>query len=253
MGITLIFRDACRFAMILSTILLLLPSEAYTEQDTGYLYVTSQPKHAMIYVDSVYTSSRTPTSKLLNFKSGAYGLSLTKQGYNIYEDRITIKQGTVLEVDVAFAKIGSAGVSKLVSERYVEAYITVRSTPSDADVYLDDELIGKTPVHNHRIQAGEPKDRNLRIVKADHSPHEETVSWITIRNGIKLLVSANLEPIEKTVTATPKATTQPTEKKPKKERFVMTTQVMVLLIALIVVVAILTIRVIIRLRRRSDV
>ena len=252
MGIRLVFRDACRFAMVLSIILLLLPSEARAEQDAGYLHVTSQPEYAMIYVDSAYTSSRTPTSKLLKFEPGVYRLSLTKQGYNIYEDRMTIKPGMVLEVDIALTKIDSGGVSKLVSERYVEAYITVKSTPSGADVYLDDELIGKTPVKDHRIQAGEPKDRNLRITKIGHKPHEETVSWIAIRDRIKVHVSANLEPVEKTVTATPKAKIQPKEK-PKKKRFIMTTQVMVLLVVLIVVIAILTTRVIIRLRRRSNI
>ena len=248
MGIRLVFRDACGFAMILSIILSFLPSEARAEQGTGYLHVTSQPEHSMIYVDGAYTSSRTPTSKLLNFESGVYMLSLTKQGYNIYEDRMTIKPGMVLEVDIALTKIDSGGVSKLVSERYVEAYITVKSTPSGADVYLDDELIGKTPVKDHRIQAGEPKDRNLRIVKADHKPHERTVSWIAIRDRIKINVSTNLEPVEQAATATPKSKIQP-----KKKRFIMSTEVMVLLVVLIVAVAILTTRAIIRLRRRSDV
>jgi len=248
MNIRSVFSDAHRFVILLSIILLFLPSEARAEQDSGYLHVTSQPTNAMIYVDGAYTSSRTPTSKLLKFEPGVYGLALTKRGYNMYEDRMTIKPGTVLEVDVALTKIGSEGVSKLVSERYVEAYITVKSTPSGADVYLDDELIGKTPVKDHKIQAGEPKDRNLRITRTGHKPHAETVSWVAMRDGIKIHVSKNLEPVEQTVAATPRAKIQP-----KKKRFIVNNQVIAFSIFLIVVVAILTIRVIIRLRRRSNV
>ena len=246
MSVRLIRRHIYGFAAIFPIALFVLASGAHAQQGAGYLNVASQPENAMIYVNSQYTNSRTPTSTLLSFEPGVYRISLTKPGYNIYEDRMTIRPGEILEIHIVLAKGDSEGLSKLASERYVEAYINVKSAPSGADVYLDDKLIGKTPVKDYEIPVGDPKDRNLRLVRAGYKPHEETIDWIAIRDRVKIHVSAELKPVEQIVAKTPGPKAMQ-----KKKRFTMNTQVIVLLAMLAVAVAILAIRIVIRIRQRN--
>jgi hypothetical protein len=214
----------------------------------------------MIYVDSKFTSSRTPTPKLLSIKPGIHRLALTKPGYKMYEDRITIEPGKVLELDVLLTKTDSEGLSRLAREQYIEVYLTVESTPSGADVYLDDEHIGRTPVRGHAIQLGEPKDRELRIAKTGYTPHEETVGWIAIRDRIKIQISTDLKPVTepkqvKQANTKPEAKSKPEPKisplSQERERFAINNQVIAFSILLLVIVAILVVRVVIRLRQRS--
>jgi hypothetical protein len=84
----------------------------------------------------------------------------------------------------------------------------------------------------------------LKIIKTDHEPHEETISWIAIRDRVKIYVSAKLEPLEQSVDAAPPAKPQ------RAKRFTINTQVIALSIVLIVMIAILATRIVIRLRQR---
>lgn len=260
MSVELISRNTC--IIILLAALLLLALGAYAEQDGGYLYVTTQPESAMIYIDSNYSNIRTPTAKLMNLDPGVYRLALVKHGYNLYEDKITIVQGEVLEINILLTSTDSEQTSRILSKQYVEVYVTVKSTPPGADVYLDDKLIGKTPVKDHKIQTEEPKDRKLKIIKSGYKPYEETMGWTAIKDRVKLHISVELKPTAETAAKTPATELKPAKQsakktsmalKPlkKKKRFTVNTQVIVLVAMLIVAVAILVTRVILRLRRQK--
>jgi hypothetical protein len=137
----------------------------------------------------------TPISKLLDVEPGEHKMELSRQGYKLYDEKITIRRGQVLEIDVILATLDSGADAKS-TKRYVEAYLTVRSEPSGADVYLDDERIGRTPIADHKVEPVEQQDRKLRIAKSGYKPHEETTKWIDISDKIKIHVSVELDPME---------------------------------------------------------
>ena len=225
--------------------LLLLASEVHTAQDIGYLWVISQPEYALVYLDAQHIDT-TPMSKWIDVEPGQYTIALAKGEHKLYEDEIIVEPGKGLRISVSLAKLDSGEPSKLTSKRYIEAYITVRSNPSGADVYLDDKLIGRTHIIDHEIQPGEPVDRKLRIVKPGYKPHEGTVKWTDIRDRIKIHFSFELEPLKQVVdAASPIKSRSP-------RRFVINTQAIVLFIFLLLVIAILAIRMIIRFRRRVE-
>jgi hypothetical protein len=241
MDVRLIYPTMLTFIVAL----VLSASAAQAQQDMGYLWVTSQPQYALIYLDSNYTNLRTPTSELLSVKPGRHRVELVNQGYKLYQSFVTIEQGRILELNVIFAETDSVAASRLASERYVEVYLTVRSRPPDADVYLDDELIGKTPLMSHAIQPGDPKDRVLKITKPEYKPHMETISWIAIRDRVKISVSVELSPEEKAVSKPP-----PVESR-KSKKFTINNQFIALFAMLVIMIAILAARTVIRLRRRT--
>jgi len=231
--------------LILLTTLLLSASAAQAQQDMGYLWVTSQPEYALIYLDGNYTNLRTPITKLLSVKPGRHRVELVNQGYKLYQGFVTIEQGRILELNVIFAETDFVGASRLASVRYVEVYLTVRSRPPDADVYLDDKLMGKTPLMSHAIQPGDPKDRVLKITKPEYKPYMETISWIAIRDRIKISVSVELNPEEKAVSKPP-----PVESR-KSKKFTINKQFIAVLVVLVIMIAILAARTVTRLRRRT--
>lgn len=231
--------------LILLTISLLSASAAQAQQDMGYLWVTSQPQYALIYLDGRYTNFRTPSTEFLSLEPGKHRIELVNQGYKLYQGFITIEQGRVLEINIVFAKTDSAGSTKPTSARYVEVYLTVRSRPPGASVYLDEELIGETPLMSHAIQPGEPKDRVLKITKPEYKPYVETISWIAIRDRVKISVSVELSPEEKAVSKLP-----PVESR-RSKKFTINNQFIALLAVLVIMIAILVARTITRLRRRT--
>jgi TolB-like protein len=51
--------------------------------------------------------------------------------------------------------------------------ITVTSQPDNSEVYIDNRLIGKTPIKLYEIMAGE---HQLKVQKSGYAPHEEKIS-----------------------------------------------------------------------------
>ena len=261
MDTSLISRKTCpliAFLLISSFFLILLDGTLYAQQGKGHLHVTSQPSQAMIYIDSEFTNSRTPPQKLIELEPGDYRLGVVKNGYKLFEDKINIRTGEVLEINIILSKADSEEQSRLGSEQYIESYLSVRSTPSGADVYLDNERIGITPVKDYKILPSEPRNKNLKITASDHKPYEDVIEWSTIKERVKIHVSAKLEQeiIEPETKAKPETKTKAKPRKDplskKKKRFAMNTNVIVFVALLIVVIAVLVFRIVIRLRQRSD-
>jgi len=234
-----LFRSVCLFILSPLAALPVLASEGPTVQDMGYLWVTSQPKYAQVYLDSKSVAA-TPISRLLELEPGQYEIALSGQGHKLYQEMIVIRRGQVLEINVILARLDSGATAES-TQRYVEAYLTIRSEPSGADVYLDDERIGRTPITDHKVEPGEQQDRRLRVVKSEYKAYEK---WIDVGDRIKLHESIELEPLKQVVDTTTRA-------KPRSRvRFTINTHVIILFILASVMIAILAARVIIRLRRR---
>lgn len=237
-----------RLVLVMLLSLLFLASEASDENGAGYLGVKSQPPRALVYLDGNFVNAFTPTLQLLSLEAGKYRVELARQGYKLYQDEVVIEPGKVLELDAILARVDSVELSRTASKRYIEVYITIISDPSGADVYLDGELIGKTPTRDFGIEAAEEEeqlDRKIKIVKSGYKPYEEILSWAAIRDRVKIYVSPELEPEKKA--ASPSSPPEP--KKPG--RFTINPQVIILSIILLVLIAVFAARTIIRRNQRT--
>jgi hypothetical protein len=233
-----LFRNARLFMLFPLLILLLLASEVHAIGDTGYLSVTSEPELALVYLNARYIGT-TPVLREPE-EQGQYRIDVSKRGCKLHQERIVIKRGQILEIRFLLAKEDSE-TSAESTKRYVEAYIEVGSEPSGADVYLDDKLIGKTPVKNYPIiaQAGEAKDRKLKLTKSGYKTYEGPIKSEDIKDVIRLRVPVKLTPL---VSAIPPVSPQ------RDRRLIVDTRVIIIFTALLVVIAILITRIVIKLR-----
>jgi hypothetical protein len=172
-------------------------------------------------------------------------INISKNGYNLYEEWITVERGRAIEIYVELSEIGSEKEAKS-TKVMIENYLTVKSDPAYADAYLDNQFIGKTPVLDYRIlaESEEVKDKILKITKPDYRPYEQTIKGTDLRNGIKLHVS--------TIKLLPDLT-KPTAtvNKPDK-RFIVTTPMIVLVVLLTAILAIWVVTILIRRRGSSS-
>ena len=154
--------------LMLTAILLLLVSTTvvFTQEYTGYIYVESEPSGADVYLDGDYVGT---TSIELPVYPGEHEIKCAKSGYNDYYDDMRVEAGETTYVWCELEPIPEE-----------EGYIKVESEPSGADVYLDWEYVGTTPIEllvspgeheikcaksgyndyydDMRVEAGETKD-----------------------------------------------------------------------------------------------
>lgn len=105
----------------------------------GILSIYSAPDQAEVFLNGQKVGFTPYTDQLI---AGEYQLMLTKDLYHPYSGTFTLEEGETKELPLINLK-----------PRF--GYIEVASTPSGADVYLDDKLIGKTPVARREIESGE--------------------------------------------------------------------------------------------------
>ncbi len=106
------------------------------------LLVRSEPPGARVQVDGVPAEGRTPTLvPIAREKGGSHRVTLTRDGYEPWEGKAVLPakaRATVLK-------------ARLVPKRY---RLRVRSRPRGAQVLLDGEEVGTTPVAVPRVAAG---------------------------------------------------------------------------------------------------
>jgi|GEM_PF-3180802 len=129
----------------------------------GYLFISSTPEGAAIYLNNVFKSftEKLDPGKKINYiklTPGKYKLILTKDGYYREDGEITIEKGKKLNLHYSLSIIPKniSKAEKKESERpkptpgtkKVNEYgiARIESEPSDALVYLNDVYIGDTPI-----------------------------------------------------------------------------------------------------------
>ncbi len=101
----------------------------------------------------------------------------------------TTEVGTSLSIKRDGSYLLASGGSNLYIFRPKTGNINIFSTPSDADVYIDNELIGKTPIQNYVIDAGK---HTIKIAKEDYEDYTE---MIEVNIGQTKTVQATLMPL----------------------------------------------------------
>ncbi len=110
-----------------------------TTPKVGYININSNPPYAKVYVNDEY-KGLTPLK--LELKSGTYKLKLEKENYLSFTDQVQIKENVTIEKTYSLFLINLNGK------------LTVYSFPEDAEVYLNGEFIGYTPINKKEIKPG---------------------------------------------------------------------------------------------------
>jgi hypothetical protein len=149
---------------------------------TGWIYISSSPGGAAATVDGS-SVGQTPTSgslKLNTVPVGDHTVSLKLDGYKLYSTRTSVSSNTVSEVSAVLEpEAASSGKGSL----------SVSSNPSGANIFLDNNFIGISPLTANEIAAGS----HLVTFRMDGYEDYSTNAQVTA--GTTSSVSAALLPV----------------------------------------------------------
>jgi len=178
----------------------------------GALQVTSTPS-ATVYLNDKKIGD-TPICKCEAedlIKTGEYTIKLIPLNGDLkpFEEEITINKSTLAVVDKEFSE-GAQGSSSIISLSSIpnkkDTELLVVSLPSGANVFLDNNTVGTTPLTLKDLAVS---DHNLSITKDGYK--DKSIGIKTIQ-GYKLiaLISLGVSPIVSSPSAEPQTTTSPT-------------------------------------------
>jgi hypothetical protein len=138
----------------------------------GLLRVTVGVPGAEIFVDG---KKLDPEKPAIEVSTGEHFVVVTKEGYAKYEEKIKVAEGKDKNITVELKAIGG---------------LRFLSTPSGAEVILNSKPIGRTPMVNEAIAAGE---HVVTLRMEGYYDHEEPV---TVEGGELKVVRATLQTID---------------------------------------------------------
>lgn len=154
---------------------------------TGWVYVSSSPGGASVTLDGA-NYGQTPGSgslKLNTIAIGEHTVTLTLAGYQPYSTRVTVYANTVSEVSAILQPSGpKAGVGE----------VSVTSTPAGANVFIDNNFVGITPLTLKAIPTG---THAIMVRLAGYQDYEITTE---VNAGATSTVVAGLSPATPTTT-----------------------------------------------------
>jgi hypothetical protein len=146
----------------------------------GSITVISSPSRAYVYIDSNYRGL-TPLT-LTDVSPGSHGIELDLSGYYDWKSTVYVNSGQSQTV--------SATLSPLASKT---GWILASSSPTDANVYVDSVLKGKTPASGELTVSGVPAgNHDIRFELAGYQQYSTTVN---VGGDSYSHVSASLIPV----------------------------------------------------------
>ncbi|MCL0088559.1 PEGA domain-containing protein, partial [Dehalococcoidia bacterium] len=142
----------------------------------GSLSITSEPPGAEVYLDDDFRG-RTPLT-LEELVPGSYELKLTLEGREEWDKTVLVRAGEITSVMAELTALPPATGS-----------LSITSEPSGAEVYLDDDFRGRTPLTLEEIAPG---SYELKVILKGYEEWDKTV---TVRPGEITSVLAQLEPL----------------------------------------------------------
>ncbi|MCH8327662.1 MAG: PEGA domain-containing protein, partial [Candidatus Marinimicrobia bacterium] len=141
----------------------------------GNLEINSIPAGAEVYLDGAYvgTTAATQPVKMTNLIEGRYEIKVMAGGYMEWLDNIEVSPKMTQKLNIPLiARPGS---------------MTISSEPTDAEVYLDNKLVGQTPITLKEVAEGE---HDLRITK---ETYKEWTRKVLVRSFQPTDVKVTLE------------------------------------------------------------
>jgi hypothetical protein len=156
----------------------------------GWIYVSSSPGGASVTLDgnAVGQTPNTGSLKLNNVAAGEHTVGLSLAGYSPYSARTSVSPNTVSEVSAILqpgAPVSGTGA------------LDVTSTPAGANVLIDNQFMGITPLNLYAVATG---THTVTIQMAGYTDYMTTTP---VNAGATSTVSAALVPA-----------TAPTQKSP---------------------------------------
>lgn len=120
---------------------------AIPSSTTGWIYLTSSPAGATVYLDGTLSgqTAQNGVLKIDNIRAGDHTIRVEKAGYQPFTATVTVQVNTVSDV---VATLVSASVPATTGT------LSVSSTPAGASVFIDNALKGVTPISLTDISAG---------------------------------------------------------------------------------------------------
>ncbi len=153
----------------------LIPTPAGT---TGDIAVSSSPTSAAIYLDGVYrgtTASGNPID-ITGIAPGTHTITLKLSGYSDYVTGIQVNAGRTTTVSATLAPVGSRSTGS----------VSITSSPSGADIYLDNQYLGITPLTQSGVAPGSHQ------VRLALTGYQDWSNQIQVTAGQNTPVSAGL-------------------------------------------------------------
>ena len=131
----------------------------------GKLVLDSTPSYTKVYLNDIYKGTTPLTIDKL--KPGNYQLKLSKDGY----------QDWIKKVTLVTSKTNTLSVSLIAKPKPAPVYgeLSIESTPSDAQVFLNDKAKGTTPLTVDNL---EPGTYQLKLTKEGYQNWQQEITII---------------------------------------------------------------------------
>ncbi len=129
------------------------------------LSIRSKPDSANVYINNVLYG-KTPI-ELLNIDAGFKKIKLVKDSSKIWTANVFLKKDSSIQIYAVLD--GNYGL------------LTLRSDPLGADVYVNDTLIGKTPLDKYKIKSG------INFVKIEKENYLTWEKFIAVTPRLKMI------------------------------------------------------------------
>jgi hypothetical protein len=165
-----------------------LPPRATSAVETGRLLVRSTPAGASVMIDG-QSRGVTPLD-LRDIATGVHTIEVSHPGHDTRRQRVTLSERRpARSIDVRLRPTSvPAAVTASSSSTNSSGSLQVASRPSGAQVFVDDTLIGTTPLLMSDVAAG------ARRVRIELSGYRIWTTSVQIEPSARFRVSASLEP-----------------------------------------------------------
>ncbi|KAF1078324.1 PEGA domain-containing protein [Methanogenium sp. MK-MG] len=146
---------------------------------TGAVSVTSNPSYAAVYLDGTYEGQTSPGRPLVisAVSAGSHTVMVRLSGYTDSVSTITVNSGQTTSVSAELTPSGTGYGS-----------LSVTSSPTGADVYINNAKAGITPVTSNEVTPGS------HTVTVRLAGYTEWSSVTEVKAGSTSYVSASLSP-----------------------------------------------------------
>ncbi|MDD1715410.1 MAG: PEGA domain-containing protein [Methanolinea sp.] len=142
---------------------------------TGYIHVTSSPSGAVARLDGGNTITTPGTFS--NIPAGRHTIEVSKSGYYPYSTSITVSAG------------GTSSVNAALSPQQTTGSLRVASSPSGAEVFVDEIYRGYSPLSIGALSSGS------HTVRLHLSGYQDYSMRASVSSGSETVVSASLVPV----------------------------------------------------------
>lgn len=155
-----------------------------TRPSTGTLVVNSSPQGAQVYVDGRFVGN-TPLSIFIN--PGRTDVEIRLDGYDTYRTSVVINPGQTVTINATLNPQRRTGV------------LSVNSSPSGADVYIDNQRVGRTPYSaqlnegTYDVRVSLPGYADYRTTVRVERNQETRINAQLVPLRAQLTISANVE------------------------------------------------------------